>query len=513
MNVTRPCCPINAVVDSPVDVVRGNYQSPVTVSPETHPFLFEYVNADTGNEHKTTSDNRAPARKKHVGVWGYGVVGRSLVEFFLSRGFLVAVMDRRTLPTEITLAGVRGFAETEEGVFFEWSEIVLPSPGVKIGAYAHNPHYAAKLYTELDLFAHCITQKTISITGSVGKTTVTHVLSELLIRYAENIATGGNIGYALMNLATEKADAHRYVLELSSAQLAHAQQFATDLAIITNIYPNHLDWHGSFDAYQHAKLHLVMLQHEGQHALLPLKLMDTVRSLNPRSTLVWFSTSEPSATELSALGEGESLYYIRHDNCIMRHDNTGTVFLQNITLLPPITFAENWLIMSAALNLLGHNLAALSQCSLNITIPSHRVEMLPKNRKNITVYNDSKSSTIASTLAALGMMVPDRPVRLILGGLGKGVDRAPLIAQIPKTVIHTYCFGTERDALAAHCSTYGKTHTVAETLNEIVTQCIQDSNPGDQILFSPAGTSFDYFANYQERGDAFKKLVHALLPE
>lgn len=457
------------------------------VSPTSHPFLFNPDGA-----------------KKNIGVWGYGVVGKSVVRFLLSHGFLVAVMDRRTLPTELVCAGVRGFAETEEGAFFEWCEVIIPSPGVHIET--QRERYPGKWLAEVDLFAHSMPQKTIGITGSVGKTTITHVLSELLIRYGENIGAGGNIGFPLLDLACEKRDAHTYVIELSSFQLAFAQTFAPDLALITNIVPNHLDWHGTFDKYQEAKLNLIALQKEGQKALVPLALREHIRALSPRSTIAWFRTSAPTAEESATLHPTESIYYISDDR-IMRHDNTSTVFILDLTTLPPLTFPENWLTLTAILDMQQYDLQKLPTYAQEATVPQHRVEKIPYKDASITIYNDSKSTTIQSTQAALGLMAIDRPIRLVIGGLGKGVDRAPLIAQLPQNVVKTYCFGGEKENLATHCVTYQKTHHVSTTLEEAVAQCLNESNPGDQILFSPAGTSYDLFTDYQHRGNRFKELV------
>ena len=126
----------------------------------------------------------------------------------------------------------------------------------------------------------------------------------------------------------------------------------------------------------------------------------------------------------------------------------------------------------------------------------------------MTYYNDSKA-TIAESLLQSANQLKHQPVILFLGGLSKGVDRTPAIQQLPKNITHILCFGKEAEAISASCAQAGFESSAFPTLQEAWQACIKLVHPGDAVLFSPAGASYDLFKNYEERGDVFKKLVRS----
>jgi UDP-N-acetylmuramoylalanine--D-glutamate ligase len=124
-------------------------------------------------------------------------------------------------------------------------------------------------------------------------------------------------------------------------------------------------------------------------------------------------------------------------------------------------------------------------------------------------YNDSKSTIPASTLAALGALEP-KPTILFLGGLSKGTDRSHLIKELPSNIVHVICFGKEAEQLHAWCGQRKISSFQCTTLDEAFTTALAHLKPDMQVVFSPAGSSFDLFKNYEERGTLFKQLVYAL---
>jgi UDP-N-acetylmuramoylalanine--D-glutamate ligase len=140
-------------------------------------------------------------------------------------------------------------------------------------------------------------------------------------------------------------------------------------------------------------------------------------------------------------------------------------------------------------------------------LPLHRLEKVA-TIKGVDFYNDSKSTISASTLAAVTKIQhAHRPIILFLGGLSKGVDRSELVRNLAGKVNFIYCFGTEAAQLKGFCEMYNIPASAWEKLDDAFEALTLQMKPHDQVLFSPAGTSFDLFANYQERGDYFKKLV------
>ncbi len=162
--------------------------------------------------------------------------------------------------------------------FLEYNDYIIASPGIDLRPYQSYEH---KFVTEIDLFCQDWQKPLITITGTVGKTSTTHLLSELLKLAGLRVATGGNIGTGMLDLLNEQTSSDCAVLELSSFQLEYAQHCTPDLAIITNIYPNHLDRHGTYDEYTRAKLRSIQLQTPQQKTLIPLSLYETVADILP----------------------------------------------------------------------------------------------------------------------------------------------------------------------------------------------------------------------------------------
>lgn len=488
---------------------------------------------------------------KKIGIWGFGIVGKSVARFLISQQVTIEIFDQRVL-TDTEMAFVREnniLIATNKHEFLTHNDIIIPSPGVNIDSiYVHYKH---KWLCELDLFSSFFAKKIISITGTVGKTSVTKLLSDILTAYGHTIVMGGNIGIACLDLLESEVTAPEYaVLEVSSYQLTHTQTFTPDIAIMTNFSHNHLDWHGSEEAYFKAKCAQFIRQNPHQKALIPFNVKKQIASLYTLpSKQYFFSTIKPSPEEFATLMPHESLFYI-DNNMIMlcsyftpgshytyvRLKNISTsplsphVYAPLISLsLPPtlyhistprhtciplisvcqlsrITFDQNWLIICASLYLMGVDIYKLPSLVHRLTIPEHRLEeCLTQN--GVTVYNDSKGTTIASTRAAV-QQLQDRPIILILGGLSKGVDRTPFIAELKKNIKKICTFGAESKQLTQACITYDIPVTACDTLEEVVQASINAACTGDQILFSPAGSSYDQFIDYAHRGTCFKELVN-----
>jgi UDP-N-acetylmuramoylalanine--D-glutamate ligase len=442
-------------------------------------------------------------KNKKIGIWGYGITGKAAVNFLASADNTLMVYDKKTIPQEevafLQTHNVAVYKSEDLDVFLEDCDYILPSPGIDLLPYKA---YGSKWLNELDLFSAAWRKPIIAITGSVGKTTITHLLSLLLDKSGKQVATGGNIGTPMFDLFALQEQSDMALLEVSSFQLEYTKSFEPTLAIWTNFYPNHLDRHGSELEYKKAKAKLLAFQNANQQALIPLELKDFV---NAQSIAHYFAKDKPSDELASSLSAHQSVYYFESD-ALVRIKNKEHAVIARRSELPAISYEENWLIIVAALDLLGISMPQVT--TQDLSLPEHRLEHIA-TISDIDFYNDSKSTTPQSTLAAVNRL-NKHPILLLLGGVSKGVDRTPLIQELAGNVQKIYCFGKEADQLKILCDAQSIISESYKNLDDAFNACVKEAHAQDQIVLSPSGASFDLFANYMERGAYFKKLVNDL---
>ncbi len=397
-------------------------------------------------------------RQKTIGIWGYGRVGMSAGRLFSQLGATVLVYDSQ--PSARDNCPFKAVPSIQE--LFAQSEYLLPSPGINIQAYKNQ--YDGIWLTELDVFQSLFRKNIIAITGSVGKTTVTHFLTNTLKAAGWRIEAVGNIGTPMFDMIEKQNELDAIVLELSSFQLEHAQSFAPNLAIWTNLYPNHLDRHTTMEDYFLAKYNILKNQTNAQQAVAPFALQSQIEKQRPKSSILFFNP-----------GEKPSVH--------------------------PSGFAVNWLIVEKALSLLQIPFPNY----IEVSPLAHRLEKVAEIN-GITFINDSKSTTPSSTLAAIESLQAPR-ILLLLGGLSKGIDRSDLIKKLRAKSVKVFCFGKESQQLFALCEQYNIAASCHDTLDPAFQACMKTIQLQDIVLFSPGGSSFDEFQNYEERGNRFKKIV------
>ena len=438
---------------------------------------------------------------KKIGIWGLGVVGKSVVEYLHSQNHNLTVMDRKPLtPEEDSFLGAKNISyilQNNPQEFLEIHDYIIASPGIDLRAYTA---YSHKFISELDLFSDAWHKPIIAITGTVGKTSITHLLSTILNNNNKRVITGGNIGTALLSLINQQDNYDYAVIELSSFQLEQCTRFAPDLAIWTNLYPNHLDRHETVANYFTAKYAILAHQNSNQKALLPLELAQKIRALPATANrpLAFFCLTKPEVLT------PDMYYYCDGDTIVRQSHNTREIIA---TQVPEISYPINWLIIYAALDLLGISIDARALSSN--TIPDHRLDLVA-TINSIDFYNDSKSTIMEATLAAvkkLSTQSPNKSITLLLGGLSKGVNRAPYIKQLTGTVSKIVCFGTEADSLYNFCTQAAIPAKSYATLEQAFAESIAEKSHDMCILFSPGGSSYDLFADYKQRGERFKQLV------
>lgn len=444
---------------------------------------------------------------KKIGIWGFGVVGKSALLYFDQFDCTsIEILNNKPIetPNIKNICSVILQDQTNIHDFFKRNDLIIVSPGIPLHEYQI---YKDKLMSELDVFYETNKIPTIAITGSLGKTSITHLLSTILQKMGRNVTAAGNIGYPMLSLITQPSDKNNnnletIVLELSSFQLQQAHNFIPDCAIITNIYDNHLDHHTSIDEYTNAKYNIFRYQKNTGQILLPLQLTaDLENKLLLKNNFVFFSDHKPNFITHAH----HTIYYLEN-KIIYRYNDAIITPVCDINQLKPITFETNWLIIIAALDMQKIPLNLLPEIIATVELPDHRLQKI-RSINGSDFYNDSKSTVWQATLQAVNSMSNNKPIKLFLGGLSKGADRAPLLKALAHKNIEIYAFGKEADHLGLICKEINISYHVHQSLHNSFHACMSNIKEPSNILFSPAGSSYDLFDNYIHRGQIFTQLV------
>jgi UDP-N-acetylmuramoylalanine--D-glutamate ligase len=302
----------------------------------------------------------------------------------------------------------------------------------------------------------------IGVTGTNGKTTTTELLGAIFRAAGEPVEVAGNVGRPLTDAATAAEPGSWIVCELSSFQLEDVHTLACDVAVLLNLEPDHLDRHGTFDAYRAAKLRIF---ERARAKVVPRGFgIDGIE----------FSADDPLPAEPLIPG--------RHNR-----ENAGAA--------------------TAAARAAGVADDAIAEALRTFPGVPHRLELV-RELHGVHWVNDSKATNTAA--AARGVAAYDAPLRLILGGSLKGEDFVPFARGLPENLRTIYLVGAASDELAAALDAAGRAYVRAGDLSTAVARAAADAEPGDVVLLSPACASYDQFANFEERGNTFRRLVEEL---
>ena len=245
-------------------------------------------------------------KNKKIRIWGFGKVGTSYLSLLQNYTSSITILDKKNTQ-QIFSEHITFRIQTPEEIIslFTANDYICISPGINISAYEM---YAEKCITELDIFPHLWNKETIAITGSLGKTTITSLSAQILHNYHIQTQAIGNIGYPMLEFAQHPNDTQTVILELSSFQLSHTKNFAPDIAIWTNLYENHLDYHRSFDEYAQAKKNICAQQTASQTLIINCNLEKYIQS--PIQKVHWICNSEKEALNFSNTYPASFLWYV-----------------------------------------------------------------------------------------------------------------------------------------------------------------------------------------------------------
>lgn len=436
-------------------------------------------------------------RGKKVVVAGIKRSGLGAAALLVQQGAFVQAMDSQAPSTEeqasFQAIGVKIVPQRPESL---QADVIVLSPGVPsdLPMWAAARQQGIPVIGEVELASYFLKGPVIGITGSNGKTTITALTGHLLRSCGIACQVGGNIGTAVTSMVGSSHDHAWNVLELSSFQLETIQQFRARIAVCSNVTPDHLDRHHTFEAYADAKARLFETQQVGDVAILNYD-DPTCRAFAKRTkaTVHWFSSSQrlPAGLWMAR----DQLFY--NDEPFMMRSQIPLLGLHNV---------EN--VMAAALiaHLAGATPHALPPAISSFPGVEHRIEFV-RELRGVRYYNDSKATNVDATLKAVNAFTGN--LWIILGGKDKGGSYEPLKPVLAEKGKGALLIGAAapliREALDGDLPLFD-----CGTLSRAVEHAHRHAQAGDTVLLAPACASFDQFQNYEERGRTFKHLVKEL---
>ena len=378
----------------------------------------------------------------------------------LARSGLAAAGALERRGVEVVRAD-RELGNDDELALLDGVGLLVKSPGVPGSAslVAAARERGVQVWSEIELAARLLPNPILGVTGTNGKTTTAQWLGFML-----GAPVAGNVGRALSELDGSAEPEQLVVVELSSFQLEDVHRFRPRIAVLLNLEPDHLDRHGSFEAYRAAKLRAFENQTEDDSAIVPRGFGE----VPGRAARVEFGADDELPVEPSLRG---------------------------------IHNRENAAAATAAARAAGATEEQIERGLREFKGVAHRLELVGE-RDRVRYVNDSKATNVAATLRALAAY-DDEPVRLILGGSRKGEDLAPLAAALGPNVRAVYVIGETADELARAIPDTIRSGDLATAVDRAAAA----AQPGEVVLLSPACASYDQFRDFEERGEEFKRLV------
>ena len=402
--------------------------------------------------------------------------------------------QKEELVSELESLGVKVIITSDQLSLLDDSfDYVIKNPGIKYDnpVVVKAKELGIKVINEIEM-AYSFLDKSVNIigvTGSNGKTTTTTLISEFMKNSFDNVYLGGNIGIPLSNFVRDIKPNSYLVLEISDHQLCDMYDFKTNVSVLTNITPTHLDFHKSYEVYQMTKKKIFNNHTSDDLAVInkddevSMKITDDIKS-----TKVYYGHDK---TNLAYYDE-EGIYY----------DGKLVIKLDDIILKGKHNY-QNIMGAIIAVKKYGVTDEVIQKVLKEFKGVEHRLEYVD-TINGVTYYNDSKATNCVSTITALNSF--DKPTILLLGGYDRGHSFHDLDDSM-KNVKCVVCFGETKNRIEEFCNDLNikcyKNDTLKEAMNVVKGICTS----GDVVLLSPACASWDQYDRFEDRGDEFKNLV------
>ncbi len=412
---------------------------------------------------------------RRVLVVGLARSGRAAAAALARRGVEVVAADRSASadPGDLAALGVDVRLGSEDESLLDGTGLVVKSPGVP----GESPLPAAArqrgipVWSEVELGARLFPNPLAGVTGTNGKTTTTELLGAVFRAAGWPVEVAGNVGRAVCELDGALSEDAWIVCELSSFQLEDIVTLRPRVAVLLNLEPDHLDRHGTMESYRDAKLRIFENQGDGDTAVVP-------RGFPPvpgGARRVEFRWDDPLPVE---------------------------------PLIPGQHNRENAAAAVAAARAAGIPDEAIAEGLRTFAGVPHRLETVAVTL-GVKWINDSKATNTAAARRGIAAYA-DAPLRLILGGSRKGESFDELAAGLPASLRGVYLIGETAEELALSLARAGVAYEQCGDLASAVAAAAASARAGDIVLLSPACASFDQFANFEERGEEFRRLVQKL---
>ena len=446
-------------------------------------------------------------KDEHIVILGAAESGTGAAILAAQEGYAVFVSDRGIIKPQFKAELQNRNIEFEEGQHTE-AEIlkateIIKSPGIPDTAaiIVKAITLGIPIISDIEFAARFTDAKMICITGSNGKTTTTSITYELFKDAGLNVGLAGNIGKSFAwSVAENNYD--YYILELSSFQLDHMYNFKADVAILTNITPDHLDrYEYKFENYRDSKFRI--LQNQGENDAFIYNADDEVlvQELNKREV-----KARKYPFSMKTKIDREGAYSIDNQINININSELLTMTIEQLALQGKHN-VYNSMAGGIAARLQDIRKESIKNCLSDFQTLEHRLERVAEVR-GVDFINDSKATNVNSAWFALESM--NKPVIWIAGGVDKGNDYTSLKELVHEKVKAIVCLGKDNSKIIEAFG--GMVDTIIETTeaSEAVLSAFYLGLPGDTVLLSPACASFDLFENYEDRGEKFKRAVHDL---
>lgn len=449
----------------------------------------------------------------HVLILGAARQGIALARWLSRHGAIVTLNDSRPeaelAPAKQSLAdmNVKFIAGGHPLELLDSCDVLCPSGGVPLTLpiVEEAVKRGIPLSNDSQIFMEVVPCRTIGITGSAGKTTTTTLVGNMAsLSIANRSYTGGNIGDPLINYVDDMTTDDIAVMELSSFQLEQ-MNISPNIAAILNITPNHLDRHGTMEAYTTAKARILEFQSEKDTAVLGRDDSGAWGlKIKVKGNLLAFS--------LHDLDEGLNGAYL-HDGLLSLRDGFAYVPLlmrERVQLRGDHNVA-NVLAAFAVGHAADFKLDDMLEAVEEFRGVPHRLELV-RELRGVRWYNDSIATAPERSMAAIHSFT--EPIVLMLGGRDKNLPWGDLAKLVHERVDHVVVFGEAGEMIQKTITGFSGVGAVdirrAKTLEEAVSAAAEIASRGDVVLLSPGGTSFDEFKDFSERGKAFRKWVSEL---
>ena len=449
---------------------------------------------------------------RRVLVLGLGITGRDVAMLLADRGASVlaseagdvAAADRASLETAGIDVESGGHVRAKD--FLRGCDFVVPSPGISpFGTFLTDVVASGvPIVSELDLGARLTDAPVVAVTGTNGKTTVCRLAERIGREAGLEVYACGNLEEKFATAAGRRPDADAFVVEASSFALAFCEHFAPRVAVITNLAVAHLDWHETFEHYRDSKARIAARQSEDDLFLYPASQSDLAGlapSNGPRRAV--FATSAPK--------EGHGTWTEGAEVVVRMFGTELRARGADVLAARGPHFAEDAAAAAGAMSYLGVGADAIERALTSFSFDHHRLE--PVGRANgVLVVDDSKATNPHATVAALRSFPASQQIVLIAGGIDRGVDLTPLVAEADRLRAVVALGQTAGQLVRVFASTSVRVRSVG-SMAEAVGVALEEAEDGDVILLSPACASLDMYASYADRGVAFRQacLAHGVV--